>query len=106
MRLLLSNRYLICIYVCIVVSALVSLARANDMSPPTVPLTGYPVWLNKQITALADDSGKLTIEQVEQATASFVTSPTSVEEITKHNVYWLKFRLRNLARRPLPCLPV
>ena len=70
------------------------------MTPPTVPLTGYPVWLSKQITVLADPSGKLTIEQVVQPAVPFVTPPTEVEEIAKHNVYWLKFRLRNPDNAP------
>ncbi len=92
---MLSIRHFISISVCIVLSALATLASAVDITLPTVPLNGYPVWLNKKITVLADPAGKLTIEQVGEATAPFVKPPISAEEITKHHVYWLRFRLSN-----------
>lgn len=68
-------------------------ANVNVTPPPVVTAATPQFILSDALEVLADSTGTLTIDQVAAPDALFGKPTVSEEEITRHRVYWIRFKL-------------
>ena len=75
-------------------------ASADDASLRVVVVTAAQIRLSEELEVLADPTGTLRIDQVAASGALFGKPPVTGAEITRHQVYWVRFKLTNPGAAP------